>query len=153
MGTKTLFLFATLALLVFAPSANSQTTAATNTPIFKDYRGVTIGMTAGDVRKKIDNLKRGDHQDFVVFSDQESAQIYYDDARKVTAISIDYFGDKSDPPAPEAVLGIAPQPKPDGSMYQLNRYPEAGYWVSYNRTAGNKPIVTITMQQIARRPN
>lgn len=25
---------------------------------------------------------------------------------------------------------------------------QAGYWVSYNRTAGDKPIVTITMQKM-----
>jgi len=33
-------------------------------------------------------------------------------------------------------------------MCQLNRYPEAGYWVSYNRIAGDKPIVTITVQKM-----
>jgi hypothetical protein len=144
---RTLFLFAVVALLLSVSSANGQT------PVFKDYRGVTIGMSADEVRKKIDDLQKGDRQDFLVLSDQESAQIYYDDARKVTAISVDYFGNKSKPPTPEAVLGTAPQPKADGSIYQLNRYPEAGYWVSYNRTAGSKPIVTITMQQIANRPN
>jgi hypothetical protein len=46
------------------------------------------------------------------------------------------------------VLGVELQAKPDGSMYELKRYPDAGYWVSYNRTAGDKPIVTITMQKI-----
>jgi hypothetical protein len=46
------------------------------------------------------------------------------------------------------VLGVELQAKPDGSMYELERYPAAGYWVSYNRTAGDKPIVTITMQRM-----
>jgi hypothetical protein len=46
------------------------------------------------------------------------------------------------------VLGVALDAKADGSMYQLNRYPDAGYWVSYNRTAGAKPIVTITIQKM-----
>ena len=128
------------------PSASDAGIA--NVPVFKDYRGVTIGMTADEVRAKLDGLKKGDRQDFLVFSERESAQIYYDDAGNVTAISIDYFGDNSNPPAPEAVLGAALQAKADGSMYQLNRYPEAGYWVSYNRTAGDKPIVTITMQKM-----
>jgi len=32
------------------------------------------------------------------------------------------------------------------------RYPKAGYWVSYNRTAGNSPMITITMQAIAAGP-
>ena len=104
-------------------------------------------MTTEEVRAKLDRLKKGDGQDFLVFSEHESAQIYYDKNGKVTAISIDYFGD-SKAPQPEAVLGVALQAKADGSMYQLNRYPGAGYWVSYNRTAGDKPIVTITMQKM-----
>lgn len=117
-------------------------------PTLGDYRGVKIGMTAEEVRTKLDNVKKGEGQDFLVFSERESAQIYYDDKGKVTAISIDYFGDISSAPSPEKVLGIALKPKADGSVYQLNRYPEAGYWVSYNRTAGDKPIVTITMQKM-----
>lgn len=132
-----------------ATVTNSATKAATaNVPVFKDYRGVTIGMTAADVRAKLDRIKKGDGQDFLVFSERESAQIYYDADGKVTAISIDYFGDISNAPSPDAVVGAAIQPKADGSMYQLNRYPDSGYWVSYNRTAGDKPIVTITMQKM-----
>jgi hypothetical protein len=104
-------------------------------------------MSADEVRGKLDRVKKGDKQDFLVFSEREHAQIYYDDKGKVTAISIDYF-DPSNAPAPDAVLGAAIQAKDDGSMYQLNRYPEAGYWVSYNRTAGDKPVITITVQKI-----
>lgn len=122
-------------------------TAAANVPVFADYRGVKIGMMAAEVRGKLDGLQKGENQDFLVLSDRESAQIYYDKTGKVTAISIDYF-DASNAPSPDAVLGTALQAKDDGSMYQLNRYPEAGYWVSYNRTAGDKPIITITMQKM-----
>lgn len=122
--------------------------ANANVPVYADYRGVKIGMAADEVRGKLNGIKKGDRQDFVSFSEHESAQIYYDDKGKVTAISIDYFGDTSGAPTPEAVLGAAIEPKPDGSMYQLQRYREAGYWVSYNRTAGDKPIVTITMQKM-----
>ncbi|HEU4876164.1 MAG TPA: hypothetical protein VFT44_23820 [Pyrinomonadaceae bacterium] len=128
------------------PSASNA--AATSLPVFTDYRGVTIGMTAEEVRSKLDGLKKGESQDFLVFSDRESAQIYYNSEGKVTAISIDYFGGNSNAPSPDAVLGVGLVAKADGSMYQLNRYPEAGYWVSYNRTAGDKPIVTITMQKM-----
>ena len=133
-------------VLVFAVSIAMAQTAAANAPVFADYRGVKIGMTADEVRGKLDGLKKGERQDFLVFSEHESAQIYYDAAGKVTAISIDYFDTSA--PSPDAVLGTALQAKADGSMYQLNRYPEAGYWVSYNRTAGDKPIVTITMQKM-----
>ena len=125
----------------------STSTATSNVPVFKDYRGVKIGITAEEVRTKLDGLKKGDRQDFLVLSERESAQIYYDNEGKVTAISIDYF-DNINAPSPDAVLGTALQAKADGSMYQLIRYPEAGYWVSYNRTAGDKPIITITMQKM-----
>jgi hypothetical protein len=118
-------------------------------PVFTDYRGVRIGMSADEVKTKLQNLKDGGTaQDFFVFSERESAQIYYDENKKVMAISIDYIGDATNAPSPSSVLGIELEAKPDGSMYQLNRYPEAGYWVSYNRTAGDKPIVTITMQKV-----
>jgi hypothetical protein len=119
-----------------------------NAPLFTDYRGIGIGMSADEVRSKLRNLKKGEAQDFLVLSDHESAQIYYSEDGKVTAISIDYIGEIDKAPSPSVVLGMDLQPKPDGSMYQLKRYPEAGYWVSYNRTAGEKPIITITMQKI-----
>ena len=120
-------------------------------PVFTDYRGVRIGMSVDEVKTALKNLKDGGTgQDFFVFSERESAQIYYDENKKVMAISIDYIGDNNDAPSPSSVLGIELEAKPDGSMYQLNRYPEAGYWVSYNRTAGDKPIVTITMQKFGR---
>lgn len=128
-----------------SPASNA---AKPSTPAFTAYRGVRIGMSAEEVRSTIDGLKKGEAQDLLVSSERETAQIYYDDQGKVIAVSIDYFGDNSNAPLPDAVLGAAVQVKADGSMYQLNRYPEAGYWVSYNRTAGDKPIVTITMQKM-----
>jgi hypothetical protein len=131
---------------VTSPSASNA--GAASIPAFIDYRGVTIGMTAEEVRAKLDRPQKDDGQDFLVFSERESAQIYYDDKDKVRAISIDYSGDISKAPSVEAVLGETLQAKADGSMYQLKRYPDAGYWVSYNRTAGDKPIVTVTMQKM-----
>ena len=127
--------------------SESSSSASSKLPVFQDYRGVKIGMSAEEVRATIEGLKKSKAQDLLVFSDKESAQIYYDDAGKVVAISVDYFGG-SNAPAPAAVLGIELEPKPDGSMYQLKRYPDAGFWVCYNRTAGDKPIVTITMQKL-----
>jgi hypothetical protein len=132
-----------------SPQGTATTEATGNVPVFTNYRGVQIGMSAEEVREKLDQLKDGGPtQDFFVFSKEESAQIYYDKDRKVMAISVDYFGGDANAPSPSTVIGEALQAKPDGSIYQLKRYPDAGYWVSYNRTAGDKPIVTITMQRI-----
>jgi len=105
-------------------------------------------MTMNDVRNKLGHLKeKGKVQDFFVFSDSESAQVFYDQDGKVTAISLDYVGKNGSPPTPIEVLGEDLQAKPDGSMYQLKQYPSAGYWVAYNRTAGDDPRVTITIQK------
>ncbi|MGI8835676.1 MAG: hypothetical protein ACR2H4_03445, partial [Pyrinomonadaceae bacterium] len=90
---------------------------------------------------------KGEHQDLFVFSETQSAQIFYDQG-KVNAISVDYVVKGGEAPTPESVLGEAVQAKPDGSMYELKRYEAAGYWVAYSRTAGDSPIVTVTMQKI-----
>lgn len=118
-------------------------------PLFREYKDVTIGMSADEVRQKLgDPKEKGTKQDYFVFSDRESVQVYYDKDQKVRAVSINYMGKDSDTPTPMAVLGTEVEPKKDGSMYTLVRYPEAGYWVSYSRTAGNDPLVTITMQKL-----
>lgn len=131
------------------PGKTGEAKKSVVTPVYSDYRGIKIGMTTDEVRNAVDHLKeKGDTQDFFVFSDNETAQVYYDKDHHVTAVSIDYTGYNSGAPAPEQVLGQSIQAKPDGSMYSLVRYDDAGYWVSYNRTAGDNPIVTVTMQKM-----
>jgi hypothetical protein len=118
-------------------------------PLFIEYKGVRIGMEADEVRKKLGNpADKGDVQDFYQFSEKESAQVYYDKGHKVMAVSINYVGDNSGAPMPSVVLGSEIEAKADGAMYKMVRYPEAGYWVSYNRTGGDDPLVTVTMQKI-----
>jgi hypothetical protein len=51
-------------------------------------------------------------------------------------------------PSCKDVLGADAEKKTDGSVYKLIRYPKAGYWVSYSRTAGSDATVTVTMQRI-----
>lgn len=117
-------------------------------PKWADYKGVRIGMSADEVRAKLDNLKDKEKtQDFFVFSDTENAQVFYDDQGKVQAISVNYVNTKTAPDA-LAVLGEEIQAQPDGSMYKLVRYPDAGIWVAYNRTAGDAPLITVTIQKM-----
>jgi membrane glycosyltransferase len=126
-----------------------RTATIISTPVYKDFMGVTLGMSADEVRAKLGHLKnKGERQDFFVFSDSQSAQIVYDDQGKVIVISADYVGKDGNAPSPESVLGEAVQAKHDGSIYQIKRYPAAGYWVAYSRTAGDNPIVTVTMQKM-----
>jgi hypothetical protein len=122
---------------------------AIDKPLYREYKGIAIGATADDVRGKLgDPKEKSDGQDFYVFSEKETAQVYYDNAKKVTAISIDYIGEGNGAPDYKTVVGAEIDTKPDGSMYRMVRYPSAGYWVSYNRTAPPSPITTITMQKI-----
>ena len=138
-----------LAPLALAPAAiRQQTDAGKNEePAYKDYKGVQIGMTADEARKKLgDPADKGDKQDFYVFSDDETAQVFYDAEKKVSALAVVYTGGKNVPTA-QAVFGKAVAPRPDGSQYLRVQYPKTGYWVSYSRTAGDTPVTSVTMQK------
>ncbi|HEY0367029.1 MAG TPA: hypothetical protein VGC73_11195 [Pyrinomonadaceae bacterium] len=117
-------------------------------PVFHDYRGVKIGWLADDVRKKLGSpANKGDEQDFYMFGEKETAQFLYDKG-EVTAISVDFMNGAKEIITPQQVFGADVETKADGSKYKLVRYPKAGYWVSYSRTAGDSPIITVTIQRI-----
>jgi len=119
-------------------------------PVFNEYRGVKIGWLADEVRKKLGNpANKADDQDYYEFSDKERAQVYYDKAtRQVTAISVDFIGAGTGVLTPQQVFGSEIEAKSDGSKMRMVRYPKAGYWVSYSRTAGDNPIISVTMQKL-----
>ena len=120
-----------------------------DTPTMAEYRGVSIGMTADDVRKKLGNpADKGEEQDFYVFNDKETAQVMYDKAHKVTAFSFDFSSGAADPPTAKTIFGHDAEAKADGSVHKLVRYPKAGYWMSYSKTAGTTPLISVTFQKI-----
>jgi hypothetical protein len=134
------------ALIVHAQNAVGEKKA--DKPLYSEYKGVHLDMEASEVRKKLGNpTDKGEVQDFFVFSETESAQVFYTKG-KVMALSVNYVGDKSGAPLPKIVLGTDIEAKPDGAMHKIVRYPNAGYWVSYNRTGGGDPMTTVTMQKI-----
>src|ERR1043165_2715237 len=147
---------ALMLLTVLLAAAVAQTTrkapgaAPDESPIFQEYRGVQIGWLADDVRKKLGNpADKGDEQDFYVFGEKETAQILYDKAtHEVTAISVDFMNGASDVITPQQVFGADFETKPDGSKHKLVRYPKAGYWGTHTATAGDTPIVTVTIQKM-----
>ena len=151
----TLLLVGTLTLVVFAADpARAQRTRTSpdepeGRPAFSDFKGVRIGMTADEARKKLGSPRdKSAEQDFYVFNDTQAVQVFYDKAGLVTAISIDFMEGASGIPSAKDVLGSEADTKTDGSVYKMLRYPKAGYWVSYSRTAGSSPTTTITMQKI-----
>src|ERR1051325_3102824 len=119
-------------------------------PIFHDYRGIKLGSLADEVRKKLGSpANKSDEQDYFIFNDNERAQVYYDkDSHQVTAISVDFMTGATQVITPQQVFGADIETKSDGSMARLVRYPKAGCWVSYSRTAGDKPIITVTIQKL-----
>lgn len=118
--------------------------AATEQPLYAEYKGVRLGMSDNEVRAKLGKPALTDNElDFFVFSDTETAQITYDAARKAKAISTDYSGGVGAPDY-KTVVGTELESK-NGSLYKMVRYESLGFWVSYNRTAGPVIIVTITI--------
>jgi hypothetical protein len=105
-------------------------------------------MTSSEVRAKLGQpTLKADDGDFYTLSDKETAQIAYDSAHKVTTISVDYLeGIRA--PDPKAVVGRDLEIR-NGSEYKLVRYPDLGFWVSYNRRLGTMVVVTITIQKMA----
>lgn len=131
------------------PKAAKAFSGSTQHPPYSDYRGVRIGMTTDEARAKLGQpSQKLEGQDFYVVSETETVQIVYDATHRVTAISVDYLGDKNGAPDYKAIVGADIEVKPNGAMYKLVRYEQLGFWVSYNRTAGNLPIVTVTIQKI-----
>ena len=121
--------------------------ALTQQPLFREYRGVRLGMSAEEARAKLGTpaLKDSD-QDYYVFSENETAQIVYDAAHKVVTISVDYLGGIGAPDY-KAVVGGELERTANGSLYRLVRYESLGLWVSYNRTTGPVMSVTLTIQK------
>jgi len=73
-------------LLMFAIAANGQTGhSQLQQPLYREYRGVRLGMTAEEARAKLGvPAMMSDEQDFYVFSANETAQIVYADKKVVT---------------------------------------------------------------------
>src|SRR5215831_4944376 len=69
-------------------------------PVFANFKGVQIGMSADEARKKLGSPKdKGDDLDLYVFNDTQAVQVYYDKAKTVSAISIDFMDGGADAPA------------------------------------------------------
>ena len=115
-------------------------------PIYSEYRGVRLGMTMEEARTKLGTAAmKSDDLDFYVFTENETAQIAYNQAHKVVTISVD-FTNGIGAPDYRTVVGADILARPDGSIYKMVEYQSEGFWVSYNKSAGTVPVVTVTLQ-------
>jgi len=138
-------------LCVFAVSVNAQNSDKKNLPVWQSYKGVAIGMTADEIRTKLGAPKSEDSEGFFyIFSETENAQFLLDSSKKVRTISVVFTADHSASPNFADVFGKTAevQAKPDGSIYKMVRYEDAGYWISYSRMAGEKAMVIVMIQKI-----
>lgn len=130
-------------LLLLGASVFAQTRV--QQPLYREYRGVRLGMTTADARAKLgEPAMKSDDQDYYVFSSTETAQIVYDAEHKVVTISTDYTGGTGAPDY-KSVVGEGLLEKPDGSLFRMQMHDAERFWVSYNKSATTVPIVTITI--------
>ena len=148
LGALVLFLLAALVAngQREAPGVRSaRTPAQEQQPLYKEYRGVHLGMTATEVRAKLgEPALKSDEQDFYAFSADETAQIAYNAAQRVVTISADYSNGVGAPDY-KNIVGEGLLERPDGSRFRMMMYDAERFWVSYNKTATTVPIVTITI--------
>jgi hypothetical protein len=139
------FALGVILLLIFAIVANGQTVhSQAQQPLYREYRGVRLGMTAEEARAKLGvPAMKSDEQDFYVFSANETAQLVYVE-QKVVTISTDYTNGIGAPDY-KSVVGENLQQRPDGSLFRMVLYPSERFWVSYNNGASEVPVVTITI--------
>jgi hypothetical protein len=131
-----------------ARAVSSAATPAVQQPLFTEYKGIKLGMSAQEVRAKLGNpVLKDEAMDYFIFADGVTAQFVYDKTHAVRTISVDYAGGTGAPES-KAVVGTELETGPDGSAYRIVRYESLGFWVSYNRTAGPVITVTITIQKI-----
>lgn len=147
----TYFIIAVILLLLLGVLAKGQTTNQVNRAqsqmkpaVYREYRGVRLGMAAAEVRAKLgEPVLKSDEQDYYVISPNETTQIGYDAAKKVTTISTDYTAGAPDY---KSVVGeIVLLQRPDGSKFAMVMYESERFWVTYNISASAVPAVTVTI--------
>ena len=132
-----------------APDEQVTKSQATTTPM-KEYRKVSIGMAADEVESAWGEPKIKDESGFLYnLSDHETAQIEVGPDKKVTAIAIMYKEGEGAPSLAEVFgAGATADRQPNGTIYKMVRYADAGYWISYYEGSGDNAVTTVTIRKL-----
>ena len=135
-------------LFLIAVSGAAATERDNSTPVFSSYKGISIGMSAEQVRSSLGEPRDSSNaNDSFAPSENEFIQVYYEGG-KVAAFTLTFSGNLESAPTPKAVLGEEADVKPDGGLFKMVRYPKAGFWVSYNKIGGDEPMVIIAVKKM-----
>lgn len=144
-----IFLFLAI-FLIAVPVMAQKNRQPDNKPAWQGYHELTIGVTADQVREKLGKPKTEDTEGlFYTISETETVQFLLDSNGKVRAISAIFSAENPAPPTFADVFGkfMPADAREDGSVYKMVRYEDLGYWISYNRMAGEKAMVIVLMQK------
>jgi hypothetical protein len=120
-----------------------------STPFLKEYRKVTIGMSVDTLRDAWGKPAMEYSDGFLYeMSDSETVQIVIGPEKTITAIAITFTKGKGAPSFADVFgEGLTPEKRPNGSVYRMTRYQDAGYWVSYYAGPDDDANVSVTMQK------
>jgi hypothetical protein len=121
-------------------------------PAVTELRGISLGMTADEVRSKLGKPLTQDNSGLLyTFSNTESAEIGLNSDGKVRTIATIYSGGDRDAPKIQDVFGpnVEVAASDDGRIYKMVRYPSAGLWIAYSKIGTDKnAMTTVTMKKM-----
>lgn len=151
-------------LFALAPATHAQTVAVsrptpadnqvTQSPAApateKVFRNVALGMSPDDVESLLGDPKIKDERGFLYnLSDSETAQIEIGPEKKVTAVAFMFANGKGAPSLAEVFgAGVTADPQPNGTIYKMVRYEDAGFWISYYAGSGGNAVTTVTIRKL-----
>jgi hypothetical protein len=118
-------------------------------PAVDSVRDIELGMTVEQVKAKLGKPDVEDKTGLYFTLDKgDSVQIGLDADKKVRTVAAIYGAGSKDAPSFTDIFGTDAA-APEGDVYKLERYPDAGYWVSYSRTnSKDKPVTVIMLRKI-----
>ncbi|PYT01741.1 MAG: hypothetical protein DMF63_02540 [Acidobacteria bacterium] len=132
------------------PAETQANTGAVSPAPMREYHALSLGMSPDDVEALWGKPKIKDEGGFLYNrSDSEMAQIEIGSDKKVSAIAVMFQGGKGAPSLTDVFgAGATADPRQNGTVYKMVRYPEAGYWVSYSATPGENGVTIITLRKL-----